>query len=286
MKKLLIGALAFLLILTGCSNGKTSLSQEEVIFKIGDEKVTTQQLYTSMLLSDGGKKAIELAQQIMTQDITNEAIQAEVDAMLQDQKDTLKDSFLTEVQKLGFVDEEDYVERSLRPFFRMKRYTENHLTENYSTFASTHLPKELRVLEIVGKDKADEVSAKLKEGVSFDTIVQEYKTEGTTHVGTQKIQFLNGSNLPAIVVKFVKEQNEPAISEVLATEGSEVKYYLVDLVENDLEKLKDQAIAASFNVSSIAEAIMADIYRGNGFRIYDINVYEMLKPDYSDFFAK
>ena len=284
MKKL-IGLFSVLLLLASCgSNPSANLSSNDVIFEMDGKQVKQNELFTIMKASDGGNTALKLASQKLSESVEDSLIQTELNLMITSQKEDLGDKFLSEINSLGFDSEEDYINRSLKPYLKSKYLIETKLNEEYTKFASQYIPKEAKILKLTDKEKANEATEKLKSGESFDDIAKEYQ-ENTAFTGQAEIYFIEGSKLPAVIVDFIKGQNAPATSEVLITSGEEAQYFLVEVVEPDATKLQEKAVDRALNVSEITQKYIATIHKEHGFKIYDQNLYNALQEQYADYLA-
>ena len=283
MKKLLV-LVSALLVLAGCANKEASPSTNDVLITVGKNKITQNQLFHTMKASDAGSLAIEKGQNIITKDITDEEIADQVAELLQKQKDDLKDDFLESIQSLGFETEEEYVEKNLKPYVRMKVYLEKTMSEDYERLAIELMPRKIAVLEIKGKDKADEAKKLLSDVASISSIAKQLDQDVDLD-GTETLEFMVTAQLPSIVSTFVKENNKPITSEVLETTEAEIKYYIVSVISADVLELKDEAIELALSNNKVTQAELAKIYKSKGFKIYDETIYKALKKSHGSYLA-
>lgn len=284
MKKL-IGLFSVLLLLASCgSNPSADLSSNDVIFEMDGKQVKQNELFTIMKASDAGTTALKLASQKLSESVEDSVIQTELDEMIKTQKEDLGEEFLKEVKALGFESEEDYINRSLKPYLKSKHLIETKLNEEYSAFASEYIPKEAKILKLKDEAKANEATEKLKNGESFDDIAKDYQ-ENTSFPGLAEVYFIKDSKLPTVVLDFIKGQNAPATSEVLKSSGEEAQYFLVEVVEPDSTKLQEKAVARALNVSEITQKYIASIHKQHGFKVYDQGIYNALQEQYAAYLA-
>lgn len=282
MKKLL--AVMALFLLVGCSDAYANTSTNDVLFKVNDTEVKKNDLFAAMKAADSGRLAIEEGQAIITKDITDEEIMDDVNSKLAQQKEDLGDLFETQVKSLGFLDENDYVERSLKPYFRLQATIRKELANDYSEFATNYQPKDVQILQLTSREKADEVLALLNDGTDFDAIDEDYLS-GTTYTGEQKIYMMNDTSIPAEVSNFILETNTAVRSEVIETETGEVKYFIVNVIEPDVTKIQDKAIDAALEDSELTQKYIAKMYKDAGFKVYDKTIYDILQSDFKDYLA-
>lgn len=282
MKKLISVLVLFLLV--GCSDAYATLSTDEVLFEVNGVSVTQKQLFTQHKAADSGSLAIEEAQAVITKDISDESIQEEADALLAKQKEDMGELFELQLKSSGYSSEEDYMERSIKPYLKLKTLISNQLKEDYVDFATNYLPKELQILQLENREKANEAIEALSAGKTFDEVAEEYKS-GTTYVGESKIYMMNDTKIPSEISKFVLETNEPKLSGLLETTTGTVSFYIVNVVEPAADKIQDKAIEAALDISELTQKHIAKMYREAGFKVYDKAIYDLLQKDFSDYLA-
>lgn len=283
MKKLLL-ALTALLVLAGCANKEASTSSNEVIFKVGSKTVNQEQLFHVMKSSDAGKTAIREAQDLITKDVTDEDIADEVAELLAKQKEDLKDQFLEEVQKLGYETEEDYVENNLKPYARLRHFLETDLNENFKRLAQDLIPRKIKVLQIKDKENLDKAKEMLADKSSLEDIAKALD-EDVTQKGVKTLELMSQSKLPQDVIDFLKENNEPAVSEVLETGTDKDQYYIAELVSADVATFKDDVIEKILSDNTLTQKELGRIYKENNFKVYDEGIYNALKKSHPEYLA-
>lgn len=283
MKKLLL-ALTALLVLAGCANKEASTSSNEVIFKVGSKTVNQEQLFHVMKSSDAGKTAIREAQDLITKDVTDEDIADEVAELLAKQKEDLKDQFLEEVQKLGYETEEDYVENNLKPYARLRHFLETDLNENFKRLAQDLIPRKIKVLQIKDKENLDKAKEMLADKSSLEDIAKALD-EDVTQKGVETLELMSQSKLPQDVIDFLKENNEPAVSEVLETGTDKDQYYIAELVSADVATFKDDVIEKILSDNTLTQKELGRIYKENNFKVYDEGIYNALKKSHPEYLA-
>lgn len=283
MKKLIV-LLSAMLILVGCANKEASTSKNDVIFTIGKNSIKQDQIFHTMKASDKGATAIRLAQNILTSDVSDDDVKDALNEMLTRQKDDLKGEFLTEIQKLGFETEEDYVEKNLKPYVKLLHLLETTISEDYDRFAQEQIPRKVAVLEILSKENATKAKDLVDKGASLETVAKELD-EDVKYAGEIKLDFLASSTLPNAVTRFLKETNEPATSEIIETGDSEKKYYIAELVDADLLAMKDEIIEAAMDTQDVSQRELARLYKQNGFKIFDQGIYNALKQTHAEYLA-
>lgn len=283
MKKLLFSMMA-LLLLVGCASKEASTSANEVLFTIGKNKVTQNDIFSTMKATDSGTLAIKEGQYILTKDIKDEDIQAEVDTMIKKQKDDLKDEFLTEIKKLGFDTEEDYVENNLKPYVRIRHLLKVTMTEEYERLGQELVPRKIAVLEMKTEENAKKAKDMLDNGATLENIAASLDEE-VTYKGTETIEFLQSSKLPNAVTTFLKETNEPATSDIITVGESTKQYFIASLVDADISTYKDEVIEAALESNEISQRELARLYKVNGFKVYDQGIYNAIKKSNSEYLA-
>ena len=282
MKKLMTVLVLFLLV--GCSDAYANTSTNDVLFEVNGVGVTQQELFTAMKAADSGRLAIEEAQKILTQDITDEAIADEANESLARQKEDLGELFEVQLKAAGYSDENNYMERSIKPYVRLKTKLTSFLTEDYDDFAISYKPRQLQILQVATRESGKEALEKLSAGTSFEEVAEEYK-EGTTYIGEDKIHLMNDTTIPTEVTNFVLESNEPTLSGLIETATGEVKFFIVKVINPDVTAIKDKAIEAGLDNSTLTQKYIAKMYKDAGFKVYDKTIYDILSKDFADYLA-
>ena len=282
MKKLL--AVLALFLLVGCSDAYASPSTNDVLFEVNGVAVKKDDLFTAMKARDAGKQAIEDGQTYLTQDVTDEEIAEKVESTLAKQRADFGELFDAQLKMAGYTDENDYVERSLKPYLRLQSVLRAKLTEDYDAFALSFKPRKLQIIQLSSREVANQALEKLTAGSSFDDVASEFNS-GTTFNGEPKIFMMNDTKIPAEVTQFVVETNVPTRSDIIETTAGEVKFYIVNVIEPDVTKIKEDAIEAGLEVASITQQYIAKMYRDAGFRVFDRIIFDLMQADFKDYLA-
>lgn len=284
MKKIIV-LLTALLLLVGCASKEASTSSNEVIFTIGKNKVTQNEIFQTMKASDKGSAAIRLGQLELTKDISDSDVAVELEDRLQRQKDDLKDEFLTEVKKLGYETEEEYVEENLKPYVKLMFLLEKTISEDFDRFAQEQVPRKIAVLEILTEENAKKAKELIDNGSSLATVATELGEEDAKYTGEETIDFLASSTLPNAVTRFLKESNEPATSDIIEVGESEKKFYIASLVDADVASYKEEVVELAMDTQGVAQRELARIYNKAGFKVYDQGLYNALKETHAEYLA-
>lgn len=283
MKKILVLATA-LLVLAGCASKEANPSSNNVLFTVGGNKVTQKQIFHTMKATDGGNTAIRLGQNILTESITDEDVKDLVADMLKKQKDDLKDQFIVEVKKLGFESEAEYVKENLTPYAKLRTLLETTLNEDYERVAGELIPRKVEILEIKDKDNATKAKEMLDNGATLANIAKELDEE-VTHKGTEVLEFAANSKLPTQVVDFIRETNAKETSDLIETGDSTKVFYIVNMLNADVNDLKEDTVEAILESNELSQKELARIYKSKGFRVYDLGIYNSLSRTHRDYLA-
>lgn len=283
MEKLLFSLMA-LLLLVGCASKEASTSTNEVLFTVGKNKVTQNDIFNTMKASDGGTLAIKEGQYILTKDIKDEDIQKELDDMITKQKDDLKGEFLTEIQKLGFDSEEEYVEKNLKPYVKIRHLLKVTMTEEFERLGQELVPRKIAVLEMKTEENAKKAKDMLDNGATLENIAANLDEE-VNYKGTETIEFLQSSKLPNAVTTFLKETNEPATSDIITVGEGTKQFFIASLVDADISSFKDDIIEAALESNEISQRELARLYKQNGFKVYDQGIYNAIKKSNAEYLA-
>lgn len=283
MKKLIV-LLTTLLLLVGCSSTEANISTNDVLFTIGKNKVTQKQIFHTMKATDRGSAAIRLAQAELIKDVTDESIQEELDDMVTRQKEDLKGEFLNEIKKLGFESEEDYIEKNLKPYVKLIHLLETTISSDFDRFAQEQVPRKIAVLEVLTKENATKAKDLIDNGSSLSTVATELKEEVKLK-GDETLTFLSSSTLPNAVTRFLKETNEPAISDIIETGETDKKFYIAQVVDADVASYKEEVIKAAMDSQEVSQRELARLYKTNGFKVYDLALYKALQKTHTEYLA-
>lgn len=285
MKKL-FALICTTLLLVGCSDARVKPSNDEMLFKVNDVTVTSQDLFAVMKLSDAGTSLISQAASVITKDVKDASIDEKVSVQLESLKEyfeLMEQDFEAYLKTMGYESEQQYIEETLYPQYALNFLVEEKITADFATLSTEYQPIKARILE-VKSENGDKALERIKNGESFDDVAKDLAKESTTYKGTTQVYTIKGATFPTPVSTFVTTQKTPGLSTVLTTEGS-ASSYIVEIVETQSDRFKDEAIDVLLQNSTLTQTYIAKLYKENGFKVYDKDIYEALQTDYKDYLS-
>ena len=144
MKRIKLSVITLLaaLLLAGCGNKIAKLTNgNDVLIQFGDTKITKDDLYHSMLTTDGGYTVINMANKMIVNleiETTDELV-AEAQEQIDTYKATLTDDWQTSLEKLGFENEEQLFEQILSSI-KATKLVSKYVDENFDTLVEEYAP--------------------------------------------------------------------------------------------------------------------------------------------------
>lgn len=277
----LIAALAFAFLLVGCSDKYTSVSDKKaVVMEVGDVKVTKDELYLFLLANDGFNKSLEM---VMGQ-IINDTIEVtpDLEAKAQEQldamKDILGDEFDSFIKGYGYESEQDYYDKVVMYNTKSTALISKYIDTKFDQLALTHKPRKVQIIEVTDKDKAKEAHDKLSANETFETIGKEYGT--AYYNGTEEILLANSGLDAAVAAMIQNTTTSTRIQEIIT--GNNGNFYLVNVVEGDPEKFKEDALEALAGVASISDEATRFYLKEAKFEIHDKLLFDQFKSQAPD----
>lgn len=279
--KTLLAALLLLVVLAGCSDKYTKVSDSNaVVMTIGSVEVKKSQLYGFLVANDGANSTLDAVMNHITEQNVERTAELEEEAKesLKNLKSALGDEFTSFIKGYGYDSEETYYEEVVLYNARNAKLIAKYIETKFDTLALTQKPRKVQVIEIADKDKAASALEKLNAGEAFSVVGKEFGS--TSFYGKEEILTSSSSLDPAILTRIVNTTSPTFYKEVL--EGEKGKFYLVNVVEGDPEKFKAEAIETLANNSSISDEATRHFLKEAGFKIYDKSIYNQLKQTAPD----
>lgn len=277
----LIAVAALALLVTGCSDTYTNVSEgKTVVMTVGGVEVKKSDVYGFLLANDGANVTLSAVMgHIMDTNVeVTDELTAEATKQLADLKDNLGDEFTAFIESYGYKSEEDYFEKVIMYNLKSTKLISKYVETKFDAFALTQKPRKVQIIEVDDKDKAQLAHDQLTAGKTFEEVGKEYGS--LTYNGVTEV-LLAETDLDSIVVAAIQNTTTAKrIDEILeATNG---KFYLVNVVEGDPEKFKDEAIEALTNVASISDEATRAYLRDAKFEIHDKLIFDQVKQSAPD----
>jgi len=286
MKKLLVLVLASFL-LVGCYDKTTSISDKKtVVLTLDNKTITKGDIYDVMGKVDPYPAVVALTLSkkiILAKEIGQTAeVKAAADAALAAWKETNKADIAKALETAGYKTEEDMYNNKFIVEAQSDAAVTKYLTDTFATIVSTYKPEKARVMEIEKKADADLALKAIKAGDTFAAVATKYGTK--TYVSDQKIYY-TGSDLPAVVLTFLKSATVPTLSDVIEDTDNSL-YYIVQVSVADGNSMKDEVISTFKKDATFIELALMGYYTSDKFTIYDRTLYDMINTNYPDYIIK
>lgn len=275
MRKLLI-LLSLTLLLTACSDAVAKITNPNgAVAQIGDTTITRGQLFEFMSNSDTSTIVINMAKNIIrearvgvTQEVRDLA-QEDLDVM----KGILKDDFLPGIKRLGFLSEEDYVERALIPLAQQNVMMRTYIEENFNAIVATFFPRRARIIEFTSEADAKRVLEAIKAGGNTEELGKG-NTTSLDFFG-QLATYHRDSNIPTQLKTFLREATGPTLTQEVISVNN--KFYIVEVIEAVPTRFKEDVITTLSAIQSLVDQMWLVEFRESGFAVYDINVFNAIQ---------
>lgn len=286
MKKLLVLVLAAFL-LVGCYDKTTSISDKGTVLVTLDNKTITKgdvydimgkvEPYPAVVALTLSKKMILAKEVGITAEVTAAADAAKA-AWLEANKADIDKA----LEEAGYKTQEDMYNSKFVVEAQSDILVGKYLETTFTTVVSTYKPVKARVMEIEKEADAKLALAAIKAGQTFAAVSAKY---GNDQYPSDLKIYNTGSELPEVVLTFMKGATLPTLSEVIADADNSL-YYIVQISVADGNAMKDEVIAAFKEDSVFVEMALMGYYTSNKFSIYDRTLYDMINTNYPDYIIK
>lgn len=246
MKKLfpLLG-LSSLLILGGCSDGSTTISYEnDAIITVGSNSITHGEVYEVLKVSGNVTPVIDaLKTQIIEVAVpVTEEVEALAQAELTTAKETIddEDEWTAFLSDSGYENEDDFYETTVLPTVRKNLITTNYITTFWETFNSSYSPIKLEVIAIDNEEDATTAYEEWTNGTEFEDL-KSYAN--VTEVDSAEHVYFS-SDFSTATLTAINETEVGEVVDFIGNDASLTNYYLIRVVENDVDEFLEDAISA------------------------------------------
>ena len=283
MKKLLVLVLAAFM-LVGCYDKTTSISDKgTVLVSLDNKDITKGDVYNVMgkvepypaVVALTLSKRIILAKEVgVTAEVTAAAEAALAEWLEKNKADVAK-----ALKDAGYKDEDDIYAIKFVSDAHSDSLVAKYLTDTFATIVSTYKPVKARVMEIEKKADATAALAAIKAGDTFTAVADKYGND--KYVSDLKIYY-TASDLPDLVLAFLKTATLPTLSDVIEDKDNEL-YYIVQVSVADANAMKEEVITTFKKDPTFIELALMGYYTTDAFRIYDRTLYDMIQTNYPDY---
>jgi hypothetical protein len=213
---------------------------------------------------------------------TTAAITAAADAALAAWLETNKADVQKALDDAGYKDQAAIYNDKFIVEAQSNSLVSKYIETTFSTIVSTYKPVKARVMEIEKKADATLALAAIKAGDSFATVATKY---GNKQYSSDLAIYYTGSDLPDLVLTFLKGVTLPTLSDVIEDTNNSL-YYIVQVSVADGNAMKEEVITTFTKNAIFIEMALMGYYESNEFKIYDRTVYDMIKTNYPDYIVQ
>ena len=310
MNKLIksIACASLILSASACSMNKTTTvsNGDEVFFSVGNTKVTKSDVYQYMKLQNLDTGIIAMAEEDLINELVpvTDEMNQKVDEMIAADKELYgEDTFLQMITYYGFEDEQAYRDAYLINM-RMTELTHDYIETNWDSLMDTYKPIKANVLSFVDNANSNEPSESTEEGEEttesqaqinanealtalkdgskdLETIINDYELTANVE---PTIYLNNNQTLPTAVLTYLQTNQLGYCNEVIFDDSTGTPtYYVINIVENDANNMKDDVLTSLSSVSDVAVSADQDLLRSHNFFVYDQMVLEALRANYNGY---
>jgi len=284
MKKTLsiLAAVIALSSLTGCTDAVAKLKDKNsVLMTVGKTSITKGQVYTMMSTASGAYTAVTDASETVAAaevEVTDD-MKSEAESTLNYYKNAYGDSFATTLAQNNMTEDDLY--NNLILSSQIDALTKQYVTENFDDLVSQYTPIKAYVLDFASQDNANAALADLKNGKEPTAVVTEYSASTSTGV----TQIYTTSSTLDSEVRAVITSAAPADGWSMVP-GTDGKYYVVEVVENDASNMKDEVITALAGLSDMSTTAEEAYFKKYKFHIYDKPLYDAVMESYPNYIVQ
>ena len=280
MKRLLILMISTLLLVS-CSAGTSNLKEKnEVLFEIGSEKITTNQVYTMLRHQETGVEIINIAKQILLDEAAPITDEMKTNAEeTYDEYEELYGSFMSYVT--GGLSKEEFIEKQLIPFEQEKHYLEPHFNEEYDNIFEEDPAVRVYYLRFDTIDTAKLVIEDLQAGKTWEEIKEDHLDEDDTQSIESKLLQTTTTTVPTQLLQWAMKTDvvDGDIHPDYFTDSTNENYIVAQIDTKDQALLKEDYFYSWLNDTDRIGEIYAEAFKKANFRVYDALFYDQIKAD-------
>lgn len=283
MKKILILVLsAFFLV--ACSSGNTHLKNtNEVLFEVGNQKITTNQLYNMLRNQETGVQIINIAKQHLIDakvPVTEEMKNAAEETYKEYEE--LYGDFMAYVT--GGLSKEEFIEQQLVPFEQEKAYLQPYFDAEYDTVFEEDPAVRVYYLQFTDLDTVKAALEDLKSGKTWEEIKELHLDEEDTQTTDSKLLQTSSTTVPKELLQWALK-NDVVDGDINpdyftdSTNTASLKYLIAQIDTKGKEQLKEDYFFNWLNDTDRMTEIYADAFQKADFKVYDEILHEQIRAD-------
>ena len=286
MKKSAILLLSGMLLLSGCSAASANIAnKDDVLFTVGDQKLTRGDEYQFLKSSQGAEMTMELVRQsILDEEIGRGE---EIMAAAQTQYDTYAQSnpdFEAQITETGYKDKDEYITKTIVPTVQQEKLMDKYFTDAKKSIKKSYKPSVAKILECADAETAQKALDELKKGTDTQTVYDTYKSEATTY-GNSDTFVSTSSNLPDRLINTLAKAKKPGVIDEVFTyeDGTSASAYVAILTSNTYDDILDQIIANLSSEQTITSDCFVYYLKKYHFQVHDQEIFDYLKNNYPQY---
>ena len=291
MKKRIICATSLsLLMLTGCSGAKASIStSSETLFTVGSTTVTQGDEYNLLKTANGGSMTLELAQHAIYDKIVPAT--EDMEKAAEEEYDSLAsyyDDLEQQLIDIGYEGKDDYMESVLIPEQQKSALQDQYFIDNKTAIRKQYKPSIATILCTDNKDDADAALEALKNGDDVATVYEQYTCDSSSFTNEEIVVTTLNDSLPTRVINQLYKADEAGvIDEVFEADDSSTYYYIAILkthgYDKNVETFEENIVS---NSDTIETEMFTYYFTEYNFEIYDQDVFDYLKVNNPEYLVK
>lgn len=284
MKKNIIPLVVAGTLLVGCSSSSAVSYSSKVsdgdktVITIGNDKLTKNEVYHSLLEQYGSAEVLTLAlTYIANQEITDEtAIKAKVDETLATISENATVSLDEYVKQLGYKNQQDYIDGILTDNAKQELLNDKYIDDNYKDLIKEYKVRYLKVITVDTESGASKLIDQIKGGADFNTISTENNGTDAGLVTTKSTNI--DSNIIKNLGKFTKDG---LYNKVIKTSNS--KYAVVYVYNTDKKALKDEIKDKLSSINEISTKMESHYLKEYNFDVHEKAIKDEIKKANEDY---
>ncbi|MGN1344298.1 MAG: hypothetical protein ACI4U3_06940 [Traorella sp.] len=282
MKKLLSICCLALLVLCGCKDASTSLTDgNEALITVGKTKITKNDVYDG-LKSENGVTAIlsKLTAYIVDKEVpvTDELIK-EADEYIESFKEYIgEDDFNEFIESMGYDTVEQYRDENVLLSVRSNKIAESYVTNNYEDANEKYQLRKVQILQVTDSKTAAEIQSAIKNNeLTFEEALTQYadSLKTTTYTGKEQIITNLASLDSSIIENIMAVETDNTLLDSYQFNSDLTSFYIVKVVKVNIDQEEGKEVL--LKLSSISDDAFAFYLKQYGFRVYDIDIYNGIK---------
>lgn len=280
MKKLVCLFSAALLVLAGCSDAATKVSDgKDALATIGKTTITKQDIYEGLLSRVASSEIINRATSFICEKevpITDEITENAKKTMEQFKTYVGEDKWNDFITSMGYENEEAYFNDRVLVSAQAEVIPTKYIDEQFDTLKEKYQPRKVEILQTSDGSTAAAAQEEAAAGASIKDLVEKYKDKVSTTTFKGEPQVITNQSLPESVWEnIVKVTEDNTLVTPYQYKADLSTFYVIKVTQVDVEQ--EEAKEAIASVKTITDDAYAYFLNKYNFRVYDIDLYTSIK---------